>query len=73
MWGVYLARGDGWLYYGRGVSRGDGAWRLLPRPGLGSADIFAGVDADAYLRLPPGEHRLSAGEAITFQWIGERS
>ena len=55
------------------AERIDGAWRLHPRLGLGSADIFAGVDADAYLRLPPGEHRLAAGQAVTFEWIGQRS
>jgi len=54
------------------AARVDGAWRLRPLRGLGSADIFANVDADAYLRLPPGEHDLAAGEAVTFQWIGER-
>lgn len=50
---------------------GEGEARLTPLLGKGSADIFAGLDANAYLRLPPGEHRLQPGAPVSFQRLGE--
>lgn len=40
--------------------------------GEGAADVFATSSANAYLRLPPGEHLLPAGTDIEFEWTGER-
>jgi len=49
---------------------GDRHVEITPLLGQGSADLFATTTANAYLRLPPGLHQLSQGEAISFQRIG---
>ncbi len=48
------------------------AYAATPLRGEGSADIFATFRANAYLRLPPGEHALDADTEVDFEWMGER-
>jgi molybdopterin molybdotransferase len=45
---------------------------LTPLLAKGSADIFAALDANAYLRLPPGEHRLQSGDRVSYQLLEVR-
>ena len=47
--------------------------RVTPLPGKGSADIFTAPAANAYLRVPPGEQRFEAGDAVDIQWMGDRT
>lgn len=47
-------------------------WEVTPLIGLGSADIFASQEGNAYLRLPPGHHSMERGEEVSFEWLGER-
>ncbi|MFH0902167.1 MAG: molybdopterin molybdotransferase MoeA [Pseudomonadota bacterium] len=42
--------------------------RLRPLPHRSSADILAVAPANAYLRLPPGQHDLAAGQTVSFEW-----
>ena len=50
------------------LRQGDAA--VTPMLGKGSADIFTGPTANAYLVIPPGRHELVAGDAAEYQWIG---
>ncbi len=50
----------------------DGRLDVTPLLGKGSADIFAAPTANAYLRVPPGEQQLSAGDTIQVMWMGDR-
>jgi molybdopterin molybdotransferase len=54
----------------RATEAGGGAWSLRPLLGQGSADIFASAGANAYIRLPVGDHDLPAGATQEFLWIG---
>jgi len=50
------------------VEQQDGAWRVQPLS-VGSGNIFACVEARAFVRLPPGTHRRSKGEGVAFHWM----
>ncbi len=52
------------------VSRRSGRWGVAPRIGQGSADIFSGAIANAFIRLEPGEHKLERGTTVAFQRMG---
>lgn len=54
------------------VEPGEDGWQVTALPGRGSADVFASVGANAYVRLAAGAHRLEAGTAVEFEWIAER-
>jgi molybdopterin molybdotransferase len=45
-------------------------WRAIPAGTQSSADLFNAATANAYLRLPPGDHSVPAGEPVGFEWIG---
>ena len=47
----------------------DGAWRVTPLLGKGSADMYAGATANAVLRFGPGMGTLPAGSPVDFEWL----
>jgi len=61
-------RGERTLFLPARVVWSGDAWQVAPVV-VGSGNIFACVDTVAYARLAPGEHRLKAGAAISFEWM----
>jgi len=45
-------------------------FRITPLLGKGSADIFNGSGANAYLRFDPGRHVIREGSRVAFTWMG---
>lgn len=45
-------------------------FQVTPLVGKGSADIFCGATANAYLRFEPGPHALPEGSTVSFSWMG---
>jgi len=62
-------RDDRTLFVLARVEGDEGARRVTPLLGRGSADIFGTWSGNAYLRLAPGEHELTAGTELDFEWI----
>jgi molybdopterin molybdotransferase len=44
-------------------------WRVDPLGGATSADLFTPSRANCYVKVPPGERGLEAGESVPFVWI----
>ena len=47
----------------------EGKIEVQPLTGKGSADLFSGQLANGYIRLEPGENRLTPGEQVPFQYM----
>lgn len=54
-----LARADHW----------DGAWRITPLLGKGSADMYAAATANVMLQFEPGAGTLGSGTRVEFEWL----
>ena len=52
------------------VAPGPEGWEVTAVSGKGSSDLFRPAAANAFLRLPPGEHAWEAGTEVAFEWIG---
>lgn len=53
--------------------RGDsGRWMVSPLI-VGSANLFACAEARAFVRLPPGEHRLAPEQTVELHWMGHQA
>jgi molybdopterin molybdotransferase len=66
--GPVAASSERTLFLPARIEPANGDWRVWPLA-VGSANIFACVEARGFVRLAPVEHRLAGGEPVDFDWM----